>query len=526
MNHTQKIVGALLFATSLGALVAGLLDGVPSSASDARFALSQAALHASSALPTPAASPGNQLVQKFVQPVQQQATPPANTPPGRTRRPTPGTDIISPLFIQAQEALDRNDYDSAIPLLQKIIVERPDEPLPHFELGYAYSRLKRNDEATAEYRRAIALDPTLVAAHLNLGIVLLGSDPAAALESFRRAATLAPDQARPHYLAGEALERGGKLPDAITEYNAGLAVAPRDQALKFALAKALLSAGHAPEAESQFREAIALDRSVVANGAEKGAASDTGDAGSTKAVSAPSSDANFTTPAKLGLAETLLREGKTAEAAYAFSTYLAAAPNDRAARFERSVSLQTLGRLDEALAELDQADRLGTQSADQGAAPAEAFKLRGSIYMQQKNWPAASAALQKAIAISPDDAQLHAWQGHTQIELHNYPVAENELKRSLTLDPKPADVLGDLVNAYYFSGDYGGALQALDLLEKRQPLTAVNWFFRAICCDKLRQTKEAAAAYQKFLDLDQGSHADQDFQARQRLKILERELKR
>ncbi len=110
--------------------------------------------------------------------------------------------------------------------------------------------------------------------------------------------------------------------------------------------------------------------------------------------------------------------------------------------------------------------------------------------------------------------------------MHNYLVAENELKRSLTLDPKPADVLGDLVNAYYFSGDYGGALQALDLLEKRQPLTAVNWFFRAICCDKLKQTKEAAAAYQKFLDLDQGSHADQDFQARQRQKDMRAENSR
>ncbi len=71
---------------------------------------------------------------------------------------------------------------------------------------------------------------------------------------------------------------------------------------------------------------------------------------------APSAAGNFTAPAKLGLAETLLRENQTAAAADAFAAYLQAAPSDRAARFERSVALQDLGRLDEALAELDRAD--------------------------------------------------------------------------------------------------------------------------------------------------------------------------
>ena len=89
--------------------------------------------------------------------------------------------------------------------------------------------------------------------------------------------------------------------------------------------------------------------------------------------------------------------------------------------------------MDDALAELDRADR--------GAEPAaDSLKLRGSISMQQRNWAAAAATLQKAIAMSPGDAELHAWQGHTQMELRNYELAESELKRSLTLDPKPPDL--------------------------------------------------------------------------------------
>jgi tetratricopeptide (TPR) repeat protein len=455
----------------------------------------------------------------------QQAAPRATQPAtnSSTQQPTPSTDLLA----QAQEALDREDYETALALLQKIIAQRPDEPLPHFELGYVYSELKRNDEAAAEYRRAIALNPSLVEAHLNLGLVLLESDPNAAAESFRHAAALVPDQGRPRYLAGQALERANKPADAIAEYTAGLTVAPRDQSLKFALARALLAAGRAAEAEVQFRETIALDPSSTAGASASTSTSTSAGtsvsnsrgAGSSAPVPAPGSSGSFTTPAKLGLAETLLRENKTAESVDAFAVYLDAAPGDRAARFERSVALQDLGRLDDALAELDRADRDAEPAA-------ESLKLRGSISMQQRNWAAASAALQKAIAKSPGDAELHAWQGHTQMELRNYEPAESELKRSLTLDPGPPEVLGDLVNVYFLSGRYAEALAALDLLGTRQTLTAINWFFRAVCCDKLKKQAEAAAAYQKFLDLDQGSHADQDFQARQRIKALQQDLKR
>ncbi len=563
MNHTPKMsdrlsfaalaAAALLGAEVCAACLPGLCATIPSPVVSVRSAGSRSTLLVSSLESiADAVSSAQATTGRPTSPAPQQGAPPANTPPGRTQPPTPSTDIISPLFLQAQDALDRNDYDAAIALLQKIITERPTEPLPHFELGYAYSELKRNGEAVAEYRRALALDPTMVAAHLNLGVTLLPSDPAAALESFHRAAALAPHDARPHFLAGQALERTNKLPEAIAEYMAGLAIAPRDQPLKFALGKTLLAAGRAAEAESQFRGAIALDPSLTVDSAsaENSAA---GDAGNGQPPPAPSAPGNFTTPAKLGLAETLLRENKNAEAADAFAAYLVAAPRNSTAHFERSVALQNAGRLDEALAELDRADQVaaqpaaqaGGQAAGQAAgpatgqvtgradgqaepkgAPADSLKLRASIYMQQKNWAAAGAALQKALAASPDDAELHAWQGHTQVELHNYAAAENELQRSLSLNPQPADVLGDLVNAYYLSGNYSQALQTLDLLATRQELTAINWFFRAICCDKLRELKEAAASYQKFLDLDHGSHPDQEFQARQRIKILQRELKR
>jgi len=410
-----------------------------------------------------------------------------SSPAKPQQAPALGADPLAPLLAQAQDALDRQDFAAAIPLLQKIAAAKPADALPHFELGFAYSGLKKNPEAIAEYRRAISLDPNLAPAHLNLGLALLDSDAAAAEASFRRAAQLLPGQARPLYLLAEALERSGKRPEAIEQYRAALALAPKDDAILFELARALLAGGQTSAAESDFRQLLAL-----------------------KPDSAP---------ARLGLAESLLSQQKTAEAVDAFREYLLKVPDDRHARFERAVALQDLNRFDESLRELD--------LLDEGAPPsAESLKLRGSIYLQQKKWTDAAASFQKALAASPADAQLHLWMGQTKMELHDYTAAENELRRSLELAPANSDALRQLVGVYYLSGRYDATLSTLDLLAQHETPAPLDWFFRALSCDKLGRKPEAAAAYQKFLELDRGERADQEFQAQARLKLLLRELGR
>ena len=81
-----------------------------------------------------------------------------------------------------------------------------------------------------------------------------------------------------------------------------------------------------------------------------------------------------------------------------------------------------LSRFDEALAELD--------LSDAGAAPsADALKMRGEIYMQQKKWKEAGDALKQAISLSPKDSELAEWMGHVDIELRDYPGAVRILEQ-------------------------------------------------------------------------------------------------
>jgi tetratricopeptide (TPR) repeat protein len=416
-------------------------------------------------------------------PAQPQRKSPAK-PPAQSSS-LPKQDPLAPLLLQAKDAIDKDDFATALEPLQKYIAQRPDDPYAHFQLGYAYAGLKRLEEAKAEFSRAIALDPKMAPAHLNLGLALMESDPGGAADSFRRAADLQPAESRPRFLAGFALEHAGNLTQAIEQYGAALAIAPKNYEYHFALGRALLRAGDAPGAEEHFREAVAAR----------------GDAA----------------PARLGLANALLTQKKYQTGTDALGEYLKLKPDDRAERLDRVSALMEIDRFDDALAELDRAEA--------GSAPtAEGLKMRGNIYLHQDKWKEAGDTLAQAIRQSPQDQELPTWLGHAEIELHDYPAAINHLGKVVANNPQAVDALRDLVSAFFLNEDYAATLGGLDRLAQLETPKPTSWFIRAICYDKLSRKPEAIEAYQKFLDTDNGQNETQDFQARRRALTLQSEL--
>jgi tetratricopeptide (TPR) repeat protein len=402
-----------------------------------------------------------------------------------TSSPREKEDPLRLLLQEANDAIDRMDFAAALDPLQKYIAQRPEEAYPHFQLGYAYAGLQRPADAKSEFSRAIALDPKMAAAYLNLGLVLIDSDPTAAADAFRHAAELQPTESRPRFLAGFSLEHASKFPEAIEQYRAALALSPKDYEAHFALGRVLLRSDEPAASEDEFRAAIALRSDSV--------------------------------PARLGLADALLAQKKYEAASDALSEYLKLKPGDRSAHFDRASALFYLSRFDEALAELERADTGGGPSPD-------TLKMRGEIYVQQKKWQEAEAALKQAIAASPQDPELAEWMGHVDIELRDYRGAVRILDQAYKRDPQSADTLRDLSEAFYLNGDCAAALDAMDRLAKLETPKPGSWFVRATCYDKLSRKQEAIEAYQKFLDQDGGQHDTQDFQARQRILFLQKEL--
>src|SRR5208282_1698191 len=163
---------------------------------------------------------------------------------------------LNDLLDEAQHDIDTNQFEAAIPPLQKFLAEKPDIAWAHFQLAYAYTALKRSDEARAEYERATTLDPKMSEAFLNLGILLTEKDPAAAVPPLRRAVDLLPSQSRPRFLLGRALERSGDVPAAVESYEAALHLDPRDTETVIHLGNLYLGLKRYSDAETKFRAAL------------------------------------------------------------------------------------------------------------------------------------------------------------------------------------------------------------------------------------------------------------------------------
>jgi Flp pilus assembly protein TadD len=391
---------------------------------------------------------------------------------------------LNDLLDEAQHDIDNNQFEAAVTPLQKLIAEKPDIAWAHFQLGYAYTALNRADEARAEYERATALDPKMSEGFLNLGILLTEKDPAAAVPPLRKAVDLLPSQSRPRFLLGYALERSGDIPAAAKSYEEALGLDPRDVETVIHLGNLYAGLKRYPDAESKFRAALELQ---------------------------PKSP-----QALFGLAQTLDAQKKP-EAADAFRDYLAVKTEDAAARSRLIHLLLEQNQYDPALAELDRAEAGKPPTLD-------SLRSRADIQIAQKKWDDSILTIRKAIALAPNDAQLHGGLGRVYMQKRAFADAEKELKAALQLDRNNLVYWKDLSSTYYLGGNYPATLATLDLIAKLEKPGPGEWFIRALCYDKLNQPKPALEAYEKFLELDQDKNPDQVWQAQQRSKVLRRML--
>jgi len=393
---------------------------------------------------------------------------------------------LNDLLDEARRDIDKQDFEAAIVPLQKFLAEKDDFAYAHFQLGYAYTALQKSKEARGEYERAMLLDPKMPEAALNLGILLLNEEPAAAVAPLQRAVELLPTQSRPRALLGLAYEKSGDAKNAASAYEGALALDPKDAETSLHLAQLYLRQNRVADAEAKFRAILSSE---------------------------PESQ-----PALVGLAQSLEIE-KNPEAAEAYRNYLKAQPGDAAAREHLVHLLIANEKYDEALAEMEKTEK--------GRAPSvESLKLRADILIGGKKWDAAIAALKQAVALAPNDAQLRGGLGRTYMQQRDFADAEKELKSAIELDAKNLTYWKDLASATYLAGDYPTTLAILDRVAQSEPPTPGELFVRALCYDKLQQTKAALDAYEKFLQADQNQNSDQVWQAQQRIRVLKKMLEK
>ena len=164
-------------------------------------------------------------------------------------------------------------------------------------------------------------------------------------------------------------------------------------------------------------------------------------------------------------------------------------------------------------------------AAEISPTPANRLAL-ATAYLKANQPELAAPILEQAIAASPNDYDLHMAIGRIHRDRHDYTVAANQFVAAANIKPDSVEAWNEAASALVLADLYPQALAALDKIHSLNADKPGDYYYRAIVLDKLHQIKPALASYRQFLATSQGKFPDQEFIARQRSRILEREANR
>jgi tetratricopeptide (TPR) repeat protein len=133
----------------------------------------------------------------------------------------------------------------------------PGEPLFYDDLGFAYFLNNRFSDATASFRKAIAMSPQYARAHSNLALALANQKQfPEALAEYKKSLQLDPKFFEAYVNYAGLLSKLGRHEDSIVEYRKAIPINPQDATAHYGLAMTLVDSGKISEGIAEYREAL------------------------------------------------------------------------------------------------------------------------------------------------------------------------------------------------------------------------------------------------------------------------------
>jgi tetratricopeptide (TPR) repeat protein len=155
------------------------------------------------------------------------------------------------------------DEKRASVLFAEMVSGLGDTVVLHIYLGRAYHANDYEEQAVAEYNKALAKDPRAPGAHYYLALTYLGHNEQAgyakAVPEFRAELQNHPDDFPSHYMLGYIAFQKGEMALAEAELSRAVMLRPRDANSLLYLAKVYQQIGHPAESEAMLRQAIAVN---------------------------------------------------------------------------------------------------------------------------------------------------------------------------------------------------------------------------------------------------------------------------
>lgn len=127
----------------------------------------------------------------------------------------------------------------------------------HVNLISLYGRAGQFEKAQHAYRKASEINPEVPELHYNFGVLLVGQDrPAEAAQSFQHSLQLNPYYAEAHYNYAAIIESEGKLDEASKHFRKAIENKPGYGAAHFRLGRILVNQDKLAEAIEQFQKSL------------------------------------------------------------------------------------------------------------------------------------------------------------------------------------------------------------------------------------------------------------------------------
>jgi protein O-GlcNAc transferase len=188
----------------------------------------------------------------------------------------------------------------------------------------------------------------------------------------------------------------------------------------------------------------------------------------------------------------LFKQGRLQDSLLKFDTLLLREPNHVAAMTERSSVLLALKQYDAALASIEKAVALGPQYA-------EAHLNRGVLYGQLKRHDEAIVSFEKALRLNPNLGVAWLGLGNVFFGLGRHSDAFAAYDRALSLKPDLADAWLGRGNVLFDLKRFDESLAAYDKALLLKPDLAEAWLGRGNVFFDLKRYDEAVAAQDKAL---------------------------
>ncbi len=412
----------------------------------------------------------------------------SSVPPANSAASTPASPPLSADVAAAESAIAASDWKTAEAKLDVYLAAHPTDARALFDAGYAADAQNRLDDAIVLYRRAVAAEPNSFEAHISLGLLLARRDKLA--------------EARPELLAATTLDPGVADPSLKARAWRALARIDRDSDPSAASDDLLQALKLTPETPS--------DTLLAAELAEKTGQLEAAAAAYRRVLDKDPASA----PASAGLAHLLIAGKRYPEAETLLRAALVKNPDDPTL----TAQLATV------LADQDKAEALPLLQKLHAAHPTDpaVTRMLAAVLADAGDFAGSDQLLLHLLTTSPVDPELLV--SHAQNFVH-----EGELDQAYAvfgkvtqIDPANVDGWSGLAFTASRLGHPDVTVHALAMRSRSLPENASTLFLWATAYDSLHQKTQAAAYYHRFLDASSGRLPNQEWQARQRLQILEK----